>query len=287
MDNIKDYALYDVWPNTVSPLGHLFVKNFYFKETKNQYKNRMVRVYLPSTYEFDNPNKRFPVLYMMDGKNLFDDYTSFVGEWKIDEIIEGFINKKISDGIIVVGIDAPKGGLERHDEMALPNLKSKDQGRFDGYGYADTFADFIFNTIKKDIDQTFYTKKEKQFTGVGGSSMGGLMAYYLATQYKDDIGYALCFSPAFFLYNYEELKEKFLLPNIKNLPRIYLYVGGQQFEEEFVESTFNTYQLLREEGYTTHNVVFVMDSEMMHNEKAWSKYFPDALKWALDINRLN
>ena len=73
---MNGYTLWDKTPNTVSEKGKLFTKVFHF-ETNNEFKERLVRVYLPSTYDFDNPNKRFKTLYMFDGKNLFDDYTSF------------------------------------------------------------------------------------------------------------------------------------------------------------------------------------------------------------------
>ena len=84
---INGFKSWDISPNTVSPKGLLLTKYFEIN-TNNDFKHRLVRVYLPSTYDFSNPDKRFPSLYMLDGKNLFDDYTSFVGEWHIDESIE-------------------------------------------------------------------------------------------------------------------------------------------------------------------------------------------------------
>ena len=118
---LNGFKIWDKTPNTVDPRGTLFHQDLYFN-TKNKDKNRKVRVYLPSSYDFNNPNKRFPVLYMLDGKNLFDDYTSFVGEWKMDEIVESLIEQKLSEGIIVVGIDAPKNGDDRTLEMTPPGL---------------------------------------------------------------------------------------------------------------------------------------------------------------------
>ena len=286
MLKIKDFELYVTKPNTVYKEGHLYTKTYHFN-TKNRYKNRLVRVYLPSNYDFSNPNKRFPVLYMLDGKNLFDDYTSFVGEWKVDEIVEDLISKKLSEGIIVVGIDAPKNGQDRHNEMSIPGLISRgDKIDQKGQGYADVLGDFIFKTVKKEIDETFYTLSAKAFTGVGGSSMGGLMAFYLASSYQEYIDYALCFSPAFFLYKYKDLKENYLLSHLDNLPRLYFYVGGNGFEEKFVKSTFKVYDLLREIGYSHDHLLLTYDSQMEHNEKAWSKYLEDALKFAFKINRI-
>lgn len=109
---MNGYERYLGEPNTIHPGGMLFYKTFEI-DTLNSFKNRRVRVYLPSTYAFNNPNHRFKTIYMLDGKNLFDDYTSFVGEWHIDESIEDSISKGESDGYIVIGIDAPETDIDR------------------------------------------------------------------------------------------------------------------------------------------------------------------------------
>ena len=275
----SNYVFYSKEPNTLHPRARLFTKTFHF-ETKNDFKDRLVRVYLPSTYKSEDENKRFPVIYMMDGKNLFDDYTSFVGEWGIDETIENFIEEKLCDGFIVVGVDAPNEDLGRSLEMSfddIPTLKKY----YRGEGYANIFADFIFNVVKPDIDRHFYTLSDRENTYFGGSSMGGLMAFYAATHYGDKIKAALCFSPAFFLLNQTELK-KFLKTTLKKeLPDLFLYVGNIGFESVFVKSTnmVNEFYNLNKPSLRKK---FIFDKNMEHNEWAWRKYFIDALKFIIN-----
>lgn len=274
MEFINGYSKYYKTPNTIHPLGRVYMKSIHF-ETNNSFKERLVRVYLPSTYDFSFPNHRFPVLYMLDGKNLFDDYTSFVGEWGVDESIESLIEQGLSNGMIVVGIDAPNTNIDRTLEMT-PEGMNNIFDVLNGGGYAHLLADFIFNIVKKDIDETFYTLSDKEHTGVGGSSMGGLMSFYLGIRYKDQIDYCLNFSPAFFLFKWNDW-EKYLDENYSTeLPKQYFYVGGVGFEKEFVEPTFKTKEYLKSHGFSKKTTL-VYDKSKEHNERAWGEYFSSAL----------
>jgi predicted alpha/beta superfamily hydrolase len=89
---IGKFTLYNKRPNTISK-GSLYIAEIAIN-TQNEDKIRKIRVYLPSNYDFNDSNKRFDVLFMMDGKNCFDDYTSFVGEWHADEHLENDIIHK-------------------------------------------------------------------------------------------------------------------------------------------------------------------------------------------------
>ena len=268
------YKLYTKQPNTIDSRARIYTKSFHI-ETNNNFKDRLVRVYIPSTYDFNNPNKRFKVIYMLDGKNLFDDYTSFVGEWKIDESIEDMINSHISDGYIVVGIDAPNTDIDRSLEMSPKGIKRTHKNELKGDGYAHLLGNFIFDVVKPDIDKTFYTQKD--YTGVGGSSMGGLMAFYLALTYQKQIKFALVFSPAFFLFKWDNFKAYLDRKFTNNIPKIFFYVGGQGFEKAFVETTLRTYNYLLDRGYSHEHIKLIYDSDKEHNEKAWGEYFPSML----------
>lgn len=274
---MNGYKLWDKTPNTICEGARVFTKAFHF-ETKNPSKERLVRVYLPSTYDFDNPNKRFKTLYMLDGKNLFDDYTSFVGEWGIDETIEEMIRKGETDGYIVIGIDAPKEDKDRMLEMLPDELVPRKVTRLPNEGYASLLGKFIFETVKPDIDKTFYTLSDKEHTGVGGSSAGGLMAFHLGLTYPDKIKYCLNFSPAFFLFKKKSYK-KYLEKHFNlNLPKQYFYVGGVGFESWFIRRTKETYEYFLNNGYSEGQVKYLCDMSQEHNEKAWRIYFPIALR---------
>ena len=272
---MNGYTLYNKEPNTSHPNARVYFKSFYF-DTKNDFKNRLVRVYIPSTYDFDNPNKRFKVIYMLDGKNLFDDYTSFVGEWCVDESIENMIENHISDGYIVVGVDAPNTDIDRSLEMSPAGIRRTHKNELKGEGYAHLLGEFIFKVVKPDIDKTFYTIKD--YTGVGGSSMGGLMAFYLAMEYQKEIKFSLAFSPAFFLFKWDNFKAYLQRKVTQNLPKIYFYVGGVGFEKTFVETTLRTYNYLIDYGFDSNHIKLLYDSDKEHNEPAWREYFPIMLE---------
>ena len=175
---IKDLHKYIKEPNTLS-CGTLYVGTVNIKGLPED-EIRNIRIYLPSTYE----NKKLPVIYMMDGKNLFDKHTSFMGEWEFDEVIE----KRIKEGkleYIVVGIDSATSGEKRVEEM-LPNnkhLTNVDDMPQDLLAYGNILGDFIVKELKNDIDTLFNTNKE--YSIIGGSSMGGLFAFYMANKYPN------------------------------------------------------------------------------------------------------
>ena len=275
MNEINGYKKWEKTPNTVSPLGTLFTKYFDI-DVPNSFTHRLVRVYLPSTYDFKDESNRFEVLYMLDGKNLFDDYTSFVGEWGIDESIEKMIALGESKGVIVVGIDAPNTDIDRTLEMTIEGVvKSKYFAYPNFEGYAYKLADFIFNIVKKDIDSTFFTLSDKKNTGVGGSSMGGLMSFYLGLTHSKEIGYCLNFSPAFFLLSFSSLIGFTDSHLSSDLPRMIFYVGDVGFESVFVKSTNRMHEYLLSKGYDSF---YLYDKSKEHNESAWREYFPIAFK---------
>ena len=271
------YQQYLKEPNTIHKKGRLFTKYFHF-ETKNEFKKRLVRVYLPSTYEDDNPNKRFKVIYFLDGKNIFDDYTSFVGEWGVDESIEKMIENGESEGYIAIGIDAPGSDMGRSYEMSPDELKPLKKYFLKHNGYASLLGKFIFEVVKPDIDSTFFTKPERESTGVCGSSMGGIMAFYLGMEYSDQLNYCLNFSPAFFLYDWNSFREYMDRKITTDMPRQFFYVGGKGFEGLFIETTIRTYNYFKRCGWSPDDLKLIYDSEKEHNEAAWREYFPIALK---------
>lgn len=274
---MNGYQLYDKTPNTIAKGGRVYTKVFHF-ETNNDFKERMVRVYLPSNYDFNNPNKRFKTIYMLDGKNLFDDHTSFVGEWGVDETIEKFIKEDKDEGYIAIGIDAPSTDIDRSLEMTPLDLRRLKKYGFKGQGYAHLLGKFIFDVVKKDIDKTFFTRPDRESTGVGGSSMGGLMAFYLGLAYPNKIKYCLNFSPAFFLFSWSSFRN-YLDKHFNNdLPKMFFYIGGNGFERIFVASTIKTYNYFMNHGYTHNDCMLIYDSTKEHHESAWRDFFPIALR---------
>ena len=246
---------------------------------------RMVRVWLPEDYDFSNPEKRFPIIYMSDGQNLVDRYLSAFGEWELDKTVHKLLKEKVPS-IIAVGIDCPKDPAERGRELSPPHLpKNKFYQRVvsNQITYVDKYIDYIVDAIKPLVDELFFTSKEKKDTAVGGSSMGGLMSYY-AYIYKPDVfGFSLSFSPAFFFYGKNEWNQVMDLysPNPEKNGKLYLYSGGKDFEKKFLKPTINTYEYLVNKGFKNEQVTMLIDTKEIHHEAAWAKYLPDALRYWL------
>ena len=169
---------------TPEPGVHV-IDSFYMPQLD---RYRTIWVYLPPDY--DNAEKRYPVLYMHDGQNLFEDSTSFVGEWHVDETLDS-LHSHGDYGCIVVGIE--NDGKHRMDEY-MPNVHPKYGG-----GEGDFYIRFIIESLKPYVDSVYRTKPEAEFTGIGGSSLGGLISFYGATHYDSVFQNALIMSPSFWI----------------------------------------------------------------------------------------
>ena len=153
-------------------------------------RTRRVWLYLPPDYA--TTTKRYPVLYLQDGQNVFDAATSFAGEWGVDETLDSL--QAAGDwGAIVVAID--NGGANRSNEYhPWPS-----EGAPFGGGEGPQYVDFIAKTLKPFIDARYRTRSDRINTGIGGSSSGGMISFYAALRYPDVFGRVLAFSPALFV----------------------------------------------------------------------------------------
>lgn len=148
--------------------------------------SKKIWVYLP--YNYDTTTKSFPVVYMHDAQNLFDNATAYGGEWRIDESLDS-----LKAQAIVVAIE--HGNDKRIDE--LTPYKNEQYGG----GNAGTYLDFIVKTLKPHIDRNYHTKPSRANTAIFGSSLGGLASYYALLKYPDIFGKAGVFSPSLWFSN--------------------------------------------------------------------------------------
>jgi len=139
--------------------------------------DRDVIVYLPPGYDGDQ-KKRYPVFYMHDGQNLFDGATSFIPgqEWRADEVAQSLIAAGKIEPLIIVGVY--NAGAERVNEYTA----AQDQ-KYKAGGKADLYGRFLVEELKPFIDKTYRTKPDAKNTGLGGSSLGGLISLYLGLKY--------------------------------------------------------------------------------------------------------
>ena len=244
---------------------------------------RMVRVWLPEDYDFSNPEKRFSVIYMSDGQNLVDRHLSAYGEWELDKKVHQ-IMKEGHRSCIAVGLDCPKDPMERTKELCPPYTPKKSITRgVKDKTYADEYVDYIANELKPIIDKLFYTLPDRDNTAIGGSSMGGIMAFFAYIYRPDVFGFSLSFSPAFFFYlkrDWARILDKYDVTPDKN-GKLFLYVGGKDFEKIFVEPAYFTYKYLLKRKFSNEKLALIVDSNQIHHEAAWAKYLPNALKFWL------
>lgn len=228
-------------------------------------KTRRIAALLPHDY-YDS-DKSYPVLYLQDGQNLFDDYAPY-GSWEVDKKLAILSEVGIGD-LIIVAIDHARE--ERIAEFT-PSSKTK-LGRGDGKKYVRFLAD----TLKPYVDRHFRTLKDRTNTGIGGSSMGGLISIYAGLMYPEVYGNLMILSPSLWV-----------MPNIHfhalNLHdsvdmKIYLY-GGAEESANMVPNMQRFKSAIGEQG-SGANIEFniSVDPTGKHNETRWGLEFPKAVEW--------
>lgn len=236
-------------------------------------RTRRVWVYLPPDYY--SSKESYPVVYMHDGQNLFDNTTSFSGEWRVDETLNKLFKEKQLK-LIVVGID--NGGDKRLDEYS-PWVNEKYGG-----GEGEAYLDFLVNTLKPYIDSNFNTLKDKENTGIIGSSMGGLISHFAAFKYSETFGKIGVYSPAFwFAPQVNTFTEKHA--GIKKT-RMYFLAGGKEggnvrFNEisQTVKGMNYMVSVLKQNDFPPENIITKVVPEGEHNETLWRENFEEAISW--------
>lgn len=228
-------------------------------------RQRTIRVYLPPSYQ--HGKRRYPVLYMHDGQNLFDDATSFVGEWGVDESMDALARTHGIE-VIVVGID--HGGDKRINELSPWTNK-----RF-GAAEGKQYMNFVVETVKPFVDAKFRTRRGRKDTGIMGSSLGALSSHYAVFEYPNVFGKAGLFSPSYWfspdVYSYTAARH--LHPGT----RIYLVAGDKEGDEpQVVVNDVNRMdQQLRAAGEKKLSLFTAIRPGAEHNEKFWREEFPKA-----------
>lgn len=260
----------DAWKNEfdVLPKKHTASNNVQIMDKAFQMPqlntHRRIWIYLPPGYA--QANKRYPVLYLHDGQNIFDEYTSGFGEWGIDESLDSMIGNG-TPACIVVGID---NGPKRLNEYNPYNNE-----RF-GKGEGDAYVQFIAQTLKPYIDQHYKTLPQKENTLIAGSSMGGLISYYAIVKYPYVFGKAGVFSPSFWIAPQMDSLTKANAGKLSG--KYFFYMGGKE-SEEAIPDMFN---IVTELGRSSKSLILtITDPEGRHNEPTWRKWFPYFYKWII------
>lgn len=226
---------------------------------------RTIRVYLPPGYA--ESGKRYPVLYMHDGQNLFDDATSYVGEWGVDESLDALAGEGIE--LIVVGID-------HGDGKRINELNAWPSPRF-GAAENAAYTDFIVETLKPWVDDQYRTRPGREDTGIMGSSMGGLASHYAIHAYPQAFSKAGILSPAYWVAGDAvfDWTEEHRLPHDS---RLYLAAGGKEGDDMTGPFERMVAQLRAAPGpLPALHAGIVAPAE--HNERFWRDEFPQAVRF--------
>ena len=236
-------------------------------------RTRRVWIYLPPSYSASN--KKYPVLYMHDGQNVFDDATSFSGEWGVDEAIDTLGLK--TRECIVVGID--NGGDKRLNEycpydFSLNGIAANNKSNV---GEGGKYVDFLVKTLKPFIDKKYRTLKDSKNTFTAGSSMGGLISMYAVLKYPNVFGGAGVFSPAFWVGPkiFDDIKAKGKKVNAK----IYFYAGDEE-GETMVPMTLRAFNEMHK--VSKSKMCEVIRAGGKHNEPRWRVEFPLFYEWLMN-----
>lgn len=257
----------DIKSSTASSNVSLLKKEFAIPNINN--KSHKIWIYLPPNYK--NTSKKFPVIYMHDAQNLFDATTSFAGEWEVDESLNELF-KKTNKGFIVVGIE--NGGEERINEYT-PWENEKYGG-----GKGEIYIDFLVNDLKPYIDANYRTKKEPAFTGIIGSSLGGLISYYGGLKYPHIFGKIGALSTSFW---FSSKVEEFTKENGRlQHNRMYLLVGEKEGYDTDKDSQ-KMEKILLKTGFNPRNLKLKINPNGEHNEAFWRSEFLEAVKWLYNI----
>jgi len=223
---------------------------------------RDLYLYVPPSH---GSGRRFPVVYMHDGNNLFDEGLSHAGEWRVDETMEELAREGIE--AIVVGV---------------PN--SVERGREYAGDRSEAYLSFLADTVRPLVAASFDVDERPEVTGIAGSSLGGVISLHGVLARPDAFGRAGVFSPAFWwdggrMFDLVESEPP-------SRARVYMDVGGRESDDEairrnYVEGFERMTRLLRDAGLGDDRLLAVLDEEAVHHESAWARRLPDAFRFLL------
>ena len=252
--------------HSASPNVHILAPAFAMPQLR---RTRRVWVYLPPGYE--GSTRRYPVLYLQDGQNIFDQYTSFAGEWGVDETLDALAASGHDlGGCLVVAVD--NGGRHRLDEYSPWRNKRTQRG-----GEGAQYVDFLVNTLKPYIDHHYRTQTGRDSTGVAGSSMGGLLATYAALRYPAVFGRVGVLSPAYWFAKPELLS--YLTQQLPRPDTRWYFVCGTQESPTMVPLMAAVRDALHAAGVPDTNLNFKALPDGLHAEWFWRREFGEAYRW--------
>jgi enterochelin esterase-like enzyme len=253
--------------------GDLRLHQFHSRTFRN---DRFLRVWLPPGYDdAENASRRYPVLFLNDGQNLFEASTSFAGvEWGVDETADRLIREGTIPPMVIVGLDnAGKNRMREYmPHRSLQPMILRVQG--------SRYPAFLMKEVMPFIARNYRVATGAENTGLGGSSLGALIALYTASVRPGVFGRLLLESPSLWASNRQSIKDS---RQVKLWPeRIFLATGTAEAGREdrdrsVVDDVRELAATLRRAGLGDQRLRIVVEDGAAHNEASWARRFPEAL----------
>lgn len=231
-------------------------------------------VYLPPGYR-ENETRRYPVLYMQDGQNLFDGRTSFVQgqHWHLNEAADNLIWEGAIEPLIIVGIyHAGQQRIEEYTPTRDPNFKVG--------GRADLYGEMLVRELKPLIDREYRTLPGREHTGIGGSSLGGLVSLHLGLRRPEIFSRIIAMSPSLWWNRRWIFRSVEELEGLPQGLRLWLDAGTCEGGNTRANACLLR-DLLERRGLRAGAALGFMEADgASHCEQDWAQRAPHALRHA-------
>jgi predicted alpha/beta superfamily hydrolase len=233
-----------------------------------QFRSRFLRnqrdliVYTPPGYE-EQQWRRFPVLYLHDGQNLFDGATSFIPgqDWHVGQTADQCIQAGKVEPLIIVGMYNTKARIREYTPTHVPKL---------GGGRADRYAKFLLDEVKPFIEREYRALTGSQYNGIGGSSLGGLVSLYLGLKHSRMFGKIAALSPSVW-WNQFVIHRFAQAVTVEPRPRIWLDIGTRE-GQRIVQDVEKFRDVLLGKGWKLgQDLHYERIEGAEHNEAAWAQ----------------
>ena len=255
-------ATLDIYPFFGAPFGKVTIVDKF--ASPQLHNTRSLRVFLPASYS-ENSAKRYPVLYMHDGQNLFDAKTAAYGvAWGVASTVNRLVATGVLDEVIVVGID--------NTPDRIPEYTPCCDAKYGG-GKLDAYGAFVVDTVKPYIDKTYRTLATKENTAIMGSSLGAVASVGIAQRYPDLFSKAGAMSGSFWWNN----KALITKPAPRVAVKFYLDAGTR--DDGALDAALMRDALLKQGYQLDRDLLFYSAEGATHDEKSWAARVEKPLTW--------
>jgi predicted alpha/beta superfamily hydrolase len=263
-----------------SATGDLRIHKFPSRIFRN---TRFLRIWLPPCYDDpSNVTRHYPVLYLNDGQNLFESATSFNGvEWQVDETADRLVREGHIPPLVIVGID--NAGKDRIREYMPHRSYQPVILRVQGSRYPS----FLIKEVMPFVQRHYRVASGPENTGLGGSSLGALIALYTVAVSPGIFGQLLLESPSLWASNRQMIRQS---RTVRRWPeRVFLGTGSAEAgredrDQSMVDDVRELAAILRRGGLSDQRFRLMVEQDATHHESAWARRFPAALSFLFGEN---